>query len=126
MYPYPNSNPYVADTEYQASGWSDADYRYQVSGLSDISVGPHLISPIGMGYAWGQGLGLWGQKEDEGKRRGRDRERSSFDWSGVAKVGAVVGIGVVAYFFYRSIRSGVKNSATAIRSGFETVRGGGE
>jgi hypothetical protein len=69
------------------------------------------------------GIIQWGAK---GIKQGlRDRgfvaplaeKPSSFDWSSVMKVGAVVGIGVVGYFLYRSIRGGARTASSAIRGG---------
>ena len=40
-----------------------AAMSHATGALGDVTVGPHLVSPLGVLYAWGQGLGLWGQRE---------------------------------------------------------------
>jgi len=101
--------------------WYEPYGMYRAGGLGDISVGPHLISPIGMGYAWGQGLGLWGQKDDpssdSGSSSGKSDERQrsggrdhhhdhrrdhDTDWSTIAWVGlGVVGVFGAIYLITR-------------------------
>jgi hypothetical protein len=44
---------------------------YQTSGIGDVTWGPHLISPLGWPYAWGQALGIWGQKDEAPSDGGR-------------------------------------------------------
>jgi len=89
--------------------------------LEDVTIGPHLISPIGMGYAWGQGLGLWGQREKDEvpdardhappsrggaadhERRHRRRDHGGIDWSTFAWAGlGVVGVFGAIYLLTRS------------------------
>jgi len=44
--------------------WDQSGYVDEMTGaIGDISIGPHLISPLGMPYAWGQALGWWGQRQ---------------------------------------------------------------
>jgi|SRR5271154_4698841 len=67
------------------------------------------------------GMAEWGGKQLGRGLRGSGvlppLDKSSTDWSGVLKVGAVVGIGVVGYFLYRSIRGGARTASSAIRGG---------
>ena len=102
--------------------WYEPYSMHQTSGLSDITIGPHLISPFGIMYAWGQGLGLWGQKEDSssrsdkaadehrrsgGREHGRDHGRDygrdhGTDWSMIAWAGlGLVGVFGAIYLITR-------------------------
>lgn len=74
------------------------------------------LAPIGMAE--------WGGKQAGQLLRSRgvlpsfEKSSSSLtDWSGILKVGAVVGIGVVGYFLYRSVRGGARTASSAIRGG---------
>ncbi len=69
--------------------------------LGDVTIGPHLLSPLGWPYAWGQAAGIWGQRDvppdavarrDDSPYRGdRGGGTGNPDWATVA----LVGIGVV-------------------------------
>lgn len=121
-YPFAFSPGYMGD-------WWGPYSMYRTGGLGDISIGPHLFAPfgLGVGYAWGQGLGLWGQKDDpssggatsdggprlgdlKGSDRhsgGRDHRREhrhdhETDWSTIAWVGlGAVGVFGAIYLITR-------------------------
>lgn len=70
------------------------------------------------------GMAEWGGKQAGQQLRSRgilapsaSSSSPPFEWSSVMKVGAVVGIGVVGYFLYRSIRGGARTASSAIRGG---------
>ena len=86
---------------------------HAASGLGDVTVGAHLISPLGWPYAWGQALGLWGQRDPvqspgtvQSMVPPTARQSESPDWKTVFIVGAgaatVLGLG---YMILKSPRS---------------------
>jgi len=94
------------DPKHPERAWSPPPSPpHATSGLGDVTVGPHLITPLGWPYAWGQALGLWGGQDkpsapppsDPYYRGERSRGGGNTDWATVALVGisvaGVLGLG---------------------------------
>lgn len=86
-------------------------FQYAASGLGDITPLGVLVPPIGL-Y---QGFG--------GPGAARDSKRS-FDWSGVAKVGAVVAVGIVGFFVIRQLAV-VGGTLRGAKKGFSELSSNG-
>jgi hypothetical protein len=79
--------------------------------LADVTIGPHLISPLGWPYAWGQAAGLWGGRDappapdprrDDRYPGDRGGGTGNPDWATVALVGiGVVGVLGLGYLLVR-------------------------
>jgi hypothetical protein len=65
------------------------------------------------------GAAKWGSDLYTRNLGGGSRPAPSTDWSTLAKVGLVVGVGLGAYFLYRGFRSSAVMSREAIRGAME-------
>jgi hypothetical protein len=73
-YAYSMPEPWVAG-EVEIAGESFVGFDWPKVG--PVTIAPHLISPIGMAYAWGQatgpeGFGLWGTDSSDGGGQAAD------------------------------------------------------
>jgi hypothetical protein len=73
------------------------------------------LTPLGLADWAGTGIG----QKARGGSFFSSPVSSSFDWSGVAKVGLVVGGVVGIYFLYRSVRGAARTSVSALRGAAE-------
>lgn len=109
----------IRDLDHPDAGslWISEDFlrpytNHETGALGDVTIGPHLISPLGWPYAWGQAAGIWGQRDvspdvaarrDDSPYRGdRGGGTGNPDWATVALVGiGVAGVLGLGYLLVR-------------------------